>query len=283
MINHVRTLLANVPASSGPALPGEEWIDPQFSPLDLRRDPAQQALQVVLFGQQPDRWMVNWRVHQLLVAISLSRLEGDLELLDPRLSLRLPSPDLLSFFDWVSPDGLPSSPVRVEKHRLSGTGELEWIDEPERNRYLADDSGRLHTSVLAELSGGEVVFRYLPRRELEVREGLVLDDSGQFYRPVPLRQAGLLLRFSAQQPQQWYLRIWRLPMRTVRELWGEVLRIDSLLVRQIFEEGALPGELAEHQRFYRRVWESADDMLDRFAALLLGAVLSRHRMWLGQG
>lgn len=86
MVNHARTLLANL-APGDPALWGEEFIEPTFTPVALPG--AVQVLRTVLFGTAPDRAFINYRVRQLLAVVHASDQAAFLTMHDPRLTYDL--------------------------------------------------------------------------------------------------------------------------------------------------------------------------------------------------
>lgn len=74
MINHIRTLLLNQPRGAyGPDFPGEEYVPATYRarslPTSLRKARA------VLFGADPDRYMLNYRLRQLLPVLHETELE----------------------------------------------------------------------------------------------------------------------------------------------------------------------------------------------------------------
>jgi hypothetical protein len=85
MLNHARTLLLNVTGSDRLAdYPGEEMVPPEFTALEL---PSYlDTVRTVLFGADPDRVMLNYRVRQLLAVLHSSPLEVFLTRLDPRIT-----------------------------------------------------------------------------------------------------------------------------------------------------------------------------------------------------
>lgn len=89
MLNHARTLLLNsAPAPALAYLPGSAWTDPQFAPVRLNNGCA--ALRRVLFGAQPDAWMLNYRGWQLLSLLhACPELAGYVLELDPRTTYDL--------------------------------------------------------------------------------------------------------------------------------------------------------------------------------------------------
>jgi hypothetical protein len=86
VINHARTLLLNVASDSIPRL-GDELIPPDFQPVDLPWSIAE--LRRTLFGEVPDRLMLNYRSRQLLSLIHACELEEFVYALDPRVTYDL--------------------------------------------------------------------------------------------------------------------------------------------------------------------------------------------------
>lgn len=89
MINHARTLLMNVSASSAPLTeyPGEEAIGQHYTALELPT--YLDTLRVMLFGSDPDRLMLNYRVRQYLSVLHSGPLEEFVLRLDPRITYDL--------------------------------------------------------------------------------------------------------------------------------------------------------------------------------------------------
>lgn len=84
MINHARTLLANLPAGSLTDS-REKYIPPDFRPLATL--PAElRAVRQALFGETPDRLFTLYRVRQLLNVVYCSPFASYLTAFDPRLA-----------------------------------------------------------------------------------------------------------------------------------------------------------------------------------------------------
>src|SRR5690606_37703460 len=83
MINHVRTLLLGLPGAASPGYQtaGEEFVDPTFQPVALPTYLA--AVRRTLFGVDPDRLMLNYRLKQLLEVIHATELAEYVTFLDP--------------------------------------------------------------------------------------------------------------------------------------------------------------------------------------------------------
>jgi hypothetical protein len=91
MLNHVRTLLLNRAANEVPPGPefgglGEEFVPENYQPVELPG--GLQAIRQVLFGQNPDRYMLNYRLYQLLTLLHSTELDEHVRLPDPRITYR---------------------------------------------------------------------------------------------------------------------------------------------------------------------------------------------------
>lgn len=85
MINHIRTLLLNRARSqSGPEQYGEEYIEATFRPRQL--PDGLKRFQQIVFGSQPDRVYMNYRMHQIMTLLHASRFQGDITQVDSRLT-----------------------------------------------------------------------------------------------------------------------------------------------------------------------------------------------------
>lgn len=93
MINHLRSLLLNVKSV---AFPGKLPIGEEPIPSDYRvrvLPEYAKAARVVLFGLEPDRSMLNYRVNQLLTLIHSTEVSIYLKDFDPRITYPVPGSD----------------------------------------------------------------------------------------------------------------------------------------------------------------------------------------------
>lgn len=72
MINHARTLLLNISGADTATAPGDEYIPPDFRPVDI--DEATAAVRAVLFGPSPDRSLLNVRARQYMTLLHETEL-----------------------------------------------------------------------------------------------------------------------------------------------------------------------------------------------------------------
>ncbi len=86
MINHGRNLLLNANGSSfvRDDVPGEEYVPPDFR--SVRLPTSLQRVRSVLFGDRPDRLMLNYRTRELLQLLHATELREFLTDLDPRIT-----------------------------------------------------------------------------------------------------------------------------------------------------------------------------------------------------
>lgn len=106
MLNHFRTLLLNASPNVG-GYPGEEFVPPAFKPLVLTG--ALEAVRNVLFGLNPDRLMLNYRVQQLLAVIESTELRSFVTKLDSRLT-----------YDPLRSDSLYRHSFQLQADQISG-------------------------------------------------------------------------------------------------------------------------------------------------------------------
>lgn len=93
MINHFRTLLLN---RDGPRLipdPGEEYVPPYRA---VALSTALYSVRTRIFGADPDRSMLNYRLRQLLPIVHATPLEEYVLALDSRITYALDADDLVS-------------------------------------------------------------------------------------------------------------------------------------------------------------------------------------------
>jgi len=86
MINHARTLLLNIAGSErhGVSFPGEEFVPRDYKVLTLPT--ALRNVRTILFGNEPDRVMMNYRLRQFMALLHSTELSEFVLDLDPRVT-----------------------------------------------------------------------------------------------------------------------------------------------------------------------------------------------------
>ncbi len=92
MFNHVRTLLLNRDGRSGPGpdFPGEEPVPAAYRVVLL--PPAVTAARSVLFGQDPDRVYLNYRLQEYMTLLHATELVEHVLAFDPRVTYETAAP-----------------------------------------------------------------------------------------------------------------------------------------------------------------------------------------------
>lgn len=162
MINHIRTLLLNLPADATFATPGEEFIPSSFSPVTL--SPTLAMAHSILFGTAPDRLGVNIRVRQILTVIETSPLASYLTELDPRITYDLSTP--LEVTPGVTVLGALPLNVHGRLDDVDSTGRCRWQYTIRLNETTAtlirETPPRLETDIVVTYTNGLSASTSLP-------------------------------------------------------------------------------------------------------------------------
>lgn len=230
MVNHVRTLLANLPPGDGPL---DEYVPPEFDPRTVLH-PYERQVRAVVFGRQPDRDRVQWRCRQLLAVTHASPLAGWLTADDPRIT----------YDPYASAPPLPSA------SRLTGTGTLlvRRFRDPD-----PDAAVRIDVTVRVQPSGRLEATDLSGRTDVAETDWLPLAGSGwSVYATDPL------------PGQSWRVAGWVPPLP---DLGVVVAAVDALPAD--LREWLFPDRVEEPDRTLRRAWFAYDDTPVRLAALTL--------------
>lgn len=86
MINHLRTLLLNRSGSDQPGVPypGEEFVPAEYNAKTLPT--YLKTVHQLVFGINPDRAQLNWRLRELLAILHTTPMEAAVLALDPRVT-----------------------------------------------------------------------------------------------------------------------------------------------------------------------------------------------------
>ena len=141
MFNHVRTLLVNRDGADGTTVLGDELTPATFKAGKL--DGGQQAVRRILFGTDPDQYMLNYRVRQLLSLIHASPLVEFVTALDPRITYRFDTADLFAD-SYFAPTVFPLS-GQAQDLRVIGSA------------AAPDISGQMRHSVRLEMLDGDTI------------------------------------------------------------------------------------------------------------------------------
>lgn len=252
MINHIRTLLMNR-GRDGYAygFPGEEFVDPSF----VRRKLPQHLLRLhqALFGRDPDRLFLNYRLRQIMTLLHSTELSDGVIAADPRITY-LPVIDESMFSDLFVPDAVQLG--HAYPLYLAGTFEAN------EGLGLAQQVWRV-----ASISPGTVQIE-VQRPRVTVYE-INYASTGGLTVPLTLPGSNLTVRFRNNVPTG---TAWRVEaVGRPQTDFGQLLaRIGDALgdggISQLF-----PPTAAEPIPTYKRIWDTHPYFAYRFSALLLAA------------
>lgn len=247
MINHVRTLLLNKRAADS-AFPGEEYVIPNYV---IRQEPAVvRKIKQIVFGGQPDRYMLNYRLYQVMVAIHGTELEEYVTYHDTRLTY-LP-------FRSTS---LYSSAYGTTATKL-GTfdGELAII-----GRLLPEElAGWLKYQWQLDVTGANTirVKRIVPTIIDRTYDYTLTEDRSSI---IPFTGSSLSFTFSGPVGAEWVVDALAKPQKNM----GTVLaNLDSGITE--LDELALFGiSPSEPVLTFKNLWKQHDEYAYRLGALML--------------
>lgn len=249
MINHFRTLLANLPAGGSDL--GEEKIPDSFRPVTLPDTVV--AVRRVLFGDTPDRAMVNYRCRQLLACVHSSVLAEWVTKLDPRVA-----------YDFLDRELVGPAPYTPRVLQTSGpAAKLTVLGAP----AAPDSTGVMRLAYTVDvLSEATVsVYRHTDPAGKTIYDYAVTGGASQ---PLVLPGAGYSVRLYTDDPgSEWTIDVYNRPQRDVGELAVALESIGDAHVVNLFGV-----EAAEPYTTLRRVWRASRETPLRVAAAVIASV-----------
>lgn len=250
MINHIRTLLLNVSGTNRLSYdsPGEQYVPPSFTARTLSI--PLQRVRRCLFGNSPDRTMLNYRLQQFLALLHGNELEEFVLSPDPRVTYLPFTHDLM--------DAVLHG---AEVVQTAGTAKVFYV----LGGYTpVESSGRLLQKWQVTVTDGTTVTvetydadgrTYTTTYSYTVTDGLssVLSLPG----------SGLSYRFESGTGSVWQVQVVSRPVVTMPQI---VQNADSLLDASCYD--ALFSE-TEPYRTFKRLWETSDEPPYRLSGLVL--------------
>jgi hypothetical protein len=255
VVNEIRTWLANMSSAplSGPgAVPAEEYIDPRFKPA-TGLPAVVAAVRRLLFGADPDRWMINYRCRQFVTLLHAGPLANEVISDDPRLS----------YARGEDPELMPAAlyaPVVVQTVGAEST--LAVIGTPE----APDPHGVVHNVYEVDvLSGITVAVNRLSRPASKTVMEFMLESN--LSSPLPLKGSGYRCRLSAGSVgSTWTVSVDNRPQWGIGDLLAAAKQMSSADAMNLFVNGK--GKFATPWA----AWNS-DDVVAQLSALVLAVAL----------
>jgi hypothetical protein len=246
MFNHARTLLLNVRGDNAPGstFPWEEAVPVAYRPFPVPSFLT--AIRNVLFGMDPDRYMLNYRLRQFMTLLHATELEEHILALDPRIT-------------YPKTAELESTPLGVK---------FEGSDRPIfLNGELVPDNtrGRLHFEWRVSVNNGGVVTVFQATPPIRETESTPEVTAG-LTAPVPLSQ-GISVAVDPTPGTIWHVSGLAAPSRDLPTIVAALRQIGETRLINLF--GANPVE--PYRTFYN-LWNDHFALPYQLGGLLAAVV-----------
>lgn len=256
MLNHARTLLLNRNGTDAAYTPGEQAVPVDYAALELPT--YLQTLRARLFGADPDRAMLNYRLHQYMTLLHATELDADVRAFDSRIS----------YLDGTGA-GVLFLPATFAPQQ-TGDGLLVFGGEP----AAPDAAGRLwHDFTLTRVGGSLQVDQYAPRAATAVTA--VVDVDG-LSAPIALGSSGYSVMIPATSLGPWQVGLYNRPQWTLGAIMESLRVAGEPVLLELF--GADP---AEPMRSYREMFLTHPEIAYALGGLLMAAIRRTDEVYRG--
>lgn len=253
MINHARNLLLNIPYVEFKAhVPLEEIIDPAYK---VRTLPTHLAnVRRALFGETPDRYMLNYRTRQLLSIVHSTELSEFLTDLDSRITYTLT--DDTYFLDQSI------FALNVDQY-FGATNELALVG----TAWAPDKRGQMmYTWDMTYLSGETTV-----RNNTSLEESVTVPSFVErLSEPITLVGSPLAVRHY-DSPAKWTISYLAKPERTVHDLELELSKLGPSTLTKLFGIGSSLMRTEPYKTLYS-IWATHKQSVYRLAAAVVALI-----------
>lgn len=257
MINHLRSLLLDLPGSSahGPDYPGEEYVPPDFVPRPMPG--SCRTVWRMLFGVDPDRAMRNYRLFQLLACVHATEVAEFALEPDGRITYATGPARLADFARLAAFGATAVTPITLTEP--TGDDTLQTFGTP-----AADEArGRLVSEWRVEIDGGDLLVDR--STSPPGRHRLPLSFSGDLSGPVELPGPGSIsVRVRNRPGSAWSVRTVGLPGRSLGAVIAAVDAGGGTALTDVLNG---PDPEREPDRTLRQLWSRTDFLPHRAAAL----------------
>lgn len=250
VINHARTLLINQSRSEFP-VHGEELIPKPFLPVAVPASVTR--CRSILFGTNPDRFMLNYRTAQLLRLLHISQFKEDILALDPRITYEP--------FDasWVSQDLFKPEIAQ----RTGPQGSVVWGGSPS----FPDQNGvtTFVVDVTVHPDGSVTVQPFSP-------PGPTLSRGPSSSQPIPLGESGYTFVSSSSVGASWSITIRNRPRDDPSML---LKRLKPVSVDELFIGTMYKDVLNRCRDAYLHGWDDVEKLSAVVCAMIYQTEIAR--------
>jgi hypothetical protein len=252
MINHARTLLLNANYSQvmPSTYPGEEYVPSSFVPIELTHSISN--IRGALFGSNPDRATMNYRLHQYLSILHSTELGQFVLDLDPRITY------------WPrSKRGIFDAPfgVTVTEQSVTAGSSLSVSGTPSTSH-----DALFETFDVTVASSTTVTIKKTTGSPVSTTETFTVSNSSSG--SIPLANTGVA--FAIKLPitaDKWKVQVLRRPAYDL----GQVVQNIEKRVSVATVDNLLLGS-AEPYKTFRNLWDKNEFLFYKLGGLLLGLV-----------
>lgn len=256
MINHLRTLLINRPATQLRFQPGYEYVDPLY--IERTLSDAARRYRDAVFGVRPDAVMLHYRVQQLLRTLETSRLADYIALYDSRRT------------DWT--DRVWGSSVFGQQVLQRLDGENDPIISGTLESPDVYGVCRVDFDITFTTPDTLRIVRLTDPRSDQIQ---TVSVSQQLTEPKQLPGTNLSVQCPAAENGQWLIRTVARPSSSLQTLLDRMSGISHEATLELFG-----NTTQEPNRSWWTVWRESESTIDRLAAvtLALGDNINRRRV-----
>lgn len=248
MLNHARTLLLNISGlnTPGPDFLGEEGVPEEFRAVALPY--YVQAARAELFGTDPDRVMLNYRLRQYMNILHSTELVEHVLALDPRISYDPSATDLFDDAAFIPTAAGSLKPIHFAGQHTpdNGLGRL-------RQQWRVAMGNSLQVTVFQMTS---------PVHETQHTVTVANGVTGE----VPLDR-GLRCYFDPTPGNVWHVSVTSRPTWDLSKIVYNLQKIGEPRMVKLF--GANP---AEPYKTFRALWESHPFLPYKLGGMLLAVI-----------
>jgi hypothetical protein len=248
VINHVRTLLLNSNREIDPSFPGEEYVPDDYTPVVLT--PVLGKVHSILFGSNPDRYMLNYRLQQIMSALHSTELDEHVRDFDSRITYWPQTTEVFYNFSFNT----------TAKQESSFTGHFNAV-----NTLLPNTAaGTVHFLWRVSVTDADTVTvqNLIPPLETQESSYTITNGSSE---PIPLVGSTQSFKFNGPVGASWIVEGFARPQRDM----GTVLA-DLTSGIGITDEPLLFGASpAEPMLTYKNLWKQHDVYAYRLGGVVL--------------
>jgi hypothetical protein len=257
MLNHARTILGNFASGTyrGYDFIGEELVPTNFRPIVL---PSYlQSVHRILFGQTPDRAMLNYRLAQYMTLLHATEFEQYVSALDRRCSYRN---SRTSSLNLTSNQSFAPTSVRLDQPETVSSLQLVG------NAAAPDMTGVMRQEFVLTVLSDRLLVEQQTGLRVSTTSELVID--GGVSRRILLADTGYsVIITDPQDGMSWQLELLLRPQHDLRQIYERAKVAGAPTLAQLFET-----RQDEPWDTFKALWAEHPEFAFRLIGLLLTVI-----------